>query len=150
MQRRDRGIALSVLWDDEAEGDELVWVVQREEVIPVLLVESGQWGEDKDRLAVLDRGAGGGDIVHVVVHDWWRDALACRLARWFHVCLARRGERVRGRFGFAELEGGLGLRAGGAAHEDYDEGTNDGDELLREAHAPYVVLDGPHGAGCGG
>jgi len=69
LQRSVCGIALLCLWYYEAQRDEVVWVAELEEVVPVLLVELCQRCEDEDRLFVLDWRARVGHIVHVVMHD---------------------------------------------------------------------------------
>lgn len=67
------GIAGAVFGCDEAEGDQFVWVVKLEEVLPVFVVEAGQRCQDQDALLVRNRVRCGCDIVEMVVDDWrWR------------------------------------------------------------------------------
>ena len=63
LQGRGSGVALLVLGDNEAEGDELVGVAELQEVVPVVLVEAGHGRQDQDGLAVGDGVLGDGDMV---------------------------------------------------------------------------------------
>ena len=46
-----------------------MWVAQADEVIPVFLVESGQWRKSEDRLLILDGVGGSCEVVELVVDD---------------------------------------------------------------------------------
>ena len=41
LQGRNRGVSLACLRCDEAQGDQLMWIAQLLDVIPVSLVEAG-------------------------------------------------------------------------------------------------------------
>ena len=52
---------------------------QREEVVPITLVETGQWRKNQDGLRIPYRVNGGGEIVEMVMNDGWRRPLPISL-----------------------------------------------------------------------
>ena len=74
-----------------------MWVAQFLQVIPVFLIKASEWGEDEDAFAVDNRVACAGEIVEIVVYDWWRSlisitAVGLGFQEWF----CGWGERVFG------------------------------------------------------
>lgn len=82
LQGSSRCIPFSRLWDDKADGNEIVRVSQGHEVIPIAFVKASKGCEDQDRFFVGDRVRGVGDIVEMIVNNRRGRSLAifrCRL-----------------------------------------------------------------------
>ena len=119
------GVALLGLGDDEAQRDEAVGVVELHQVVPIAFVEARQRGEDQHRLLVLDGGARGGDVVHVVVHHGRRGLGRVGLGLAEGQCGRR--QRARGGVAGARLLGeGRPIAAG--EEEDEEADAEDGSE----------------------
>jgi hypothetical protein len=74
-------VALFSFRDDEAQRDQVVWVAQLDQVVPVLLIEAREGRQDEHAFAVADWVRSSGDIVHVVVDygRWSRDLVGVLL-----------------------------------------------------------------------
>lgn len=99
-------VALLSLGEDEAQGDELVGIVELEEIVPVSLVEPGHRSQDQDVLAILDWRCGDGNIVEIVVCDggWLERDARARIR--FSVRRRRRREMVLGSDSFKSTSSG--------------------------------------------
>ena len=74
-------VALLSFGDDEAQRDQVVWVAQLDQIVPVLIIEARERCQDEHAFAVADRVRSGSDIVHVVVdyRRWSRDLVGVLL-----------------------------------------------------------------------